>query len=60
MASGEGKNVSFPFVKNYMGLSVDDESMKSLPHAKVDILKTKNFPASVIFVLYAFMYLYRR
>ena len=31
----ETKTVSFPFMRNLIGMEVDDESMKAIPYAKV-------------------------
>ena len=31
----ETKTVSFPFMKNLIGMEVDDDSMKAIPYAKV-------------------------
>ena len=31
----ETKTVSFPFMRNLIGMEVDDDSMKAIPYAKV-------------------------
>lgn len=35
MAKDSDKVVSYPYIKNMVGLHVDDESMNAVPHAKV-------------------------